>query len=118
MESPFNDLDDVSVTVYDAVTQLYELGVASGDQGFVRFYRPSEDMSRAAMAEFMAAILDHSNLRPEGVMVQVSPTEGLDDFDITCDDLGSTTSFGPREDQAVDWFYTDDSDDGGLESER
>lgn len=117
VESPFNDLDDVSVTVYDAVTQLYELGVASGDQGSVRFYRPSEDMSRAAMAEFMAAILDHSNLRPEGVMVQVSPTEGLGDFDITAMISVRDDRFGPREDQAVDWFYTDDSDDGGLESD-
>ncbi len=117
VESPFNDLDDVSVTVYDAVTQLYELGVASGYQGSVRFYRPSEDMSRAAMAEFMAAILDHSNLRPEGVMVQVSPTEGLGDFDITAMISVRDDRFGPREAQAVDWFYTDDSDDGGLESD-
>ena len=94
VESPFSDLDDVFVAVYDAVTQLYELGVASGYQGSVRFYRPSEDMSRAAMAEFMAAILDHSNLRPEGVMVQVSPTEGLDDFDITA-------MISVRDDQAL-----------------
>ena len=115
VESPFNDLDDVSFEVYDAVTQLYELGVASGYEGSVRFYRPSEDMSRAAMAEFMAAILDHSNLRPEGVLVQMSPTEGLDDFDIVTMTSVRDASFVPREDEPVDWFYTDDPDgNGGL----
>ena len=113
VESPFSDLDDESVTVYDAVTQLYELGVASGFLGSDRFYRPSEDMSRAAMAEFMAAILDHSHLRPAGVMVQVSPTSGLDNFDIDIMISVRDANFLPREDQPVDWFYTDDPD-GGL----
>ena len=95
VESPFSDLDDESVMVSDAVTNLYELGVASGYLGSDRFYRPRDDMSRAVMAEFMAAILDHSNLRPEGVMVQVTPTSGLDNFDIRHDDLGSRRELPP-----------------------
>ncbi len=65
------------------------------------------------MAEFMAAILDHSNLRPEGVMVQVTPTSGLDNFDIDMMISVRDASFLPQEDQPVDWFYTDDPD-GGL----
>ena len=72
VESPFQDLETVLHPVNDAVTQLYELGVASGLSSLT--YGPEADMSRAAMAEFMAAILDHSNLRPRGVMVQVTPT--------------------------------------------
>ena len=113
VESPFSDLDDESVMVSDAVTNLYELGVASGYLGSDRFYRPRDDMSRVVMAEFMAAILDHSNLRPEGVMVQVTPTSGLDNFDIDMMISVRDASFLPQEDQPVDWFYTDDPD-GGL----
>ena len=71
-------------------------------------------MTRAVMAEFMAAILDHSNLRPRGVTVQVTPTRGNDDFEITMMISVRDDSFTPVEDQAVDWFYTDDSEDKGL----
>ena len=112
VESPFRDLDNVPHAVNEAVTHLYELGVASGDSS--RTYGPSRDMSRAAMAEFMAAILDHSNLRPEGVLAQMSPTEGLDDFDIVAMISVRDALFRPVEDRAVDWFYTADSD-GGLQ---
>ena len=66
------------------------------------------------MAEFMAAILDHSNLRPKGVNVQVTPTRGNDDFEITMMISVRDDSFAPVEDQVVDWFYTDDSEDKGL----
>ncbi len=114
VESPFRDLEDESVMVFDAVTHLYELGIASGYLGSDRFYSPREDMSRAVMAEFMAAILDHSNLRPAGVVVQLSPTSGLDNFDIDMMISVRDSSFAPVEDQPVDWFYTDDPD-GGLD---
>ena len=113
IESPFRDLDDVIVETFDSVTQLYELGVASGTSS--RLYGPKGDMSRAAMAEFMAGILDHSNLRPEGAMVQVTPTKGTDDFDIVAMISVRDRRFRPVDRQAVDWFYTDDSEDKGLE---
>ena len=67
------------------------------------------------MAEFMAGILDHSNLRPEGTMVQVTPTKGTDDFDIVAMISVRDRRFSPLDRQAVDWFYTDDSEDKGLE---
>ena len=114
VRSPFLDLDELRVGVFDAITHLYELGVASGLDGSDRFYRPTIDMSRAAMAEFMAGILDHSNLRPAGVTVQVAPTTGLDDFDITMMISVRDSTFNPIEDQPVDWFYTAD-DEGGLD---
>ena len=113
VESPFRDLNNVTVAIGDAVAQLYELGVLSGYSS-TTFYGPNEDMSRSAMAEFMAAILDHSNLRPEGVMVQMSPTQGLDDFDIAVMISLRDAGFRPLDDEPVDWFYTDDPD-GGLE---
>ena len=114
VESPFQDLEEASHTVNEAVTQLYELGVASGLSSLI--YGPDTDMSRAAMAEFMAAILDHSNLRPKGVLVQVTPTEGTEDFEIVMMISVRDDSFAPTEGVAVDWFYTDDPD-GGLESD-
>ncbi len=114
VESPFQDLEEVSHTVHEAVTQLYELGVASGLSGLI--YGPGTDMSRAAMAEFMAAIVDHSNLRPQGVTVQVSPTRGVDDFEIVVMISVRHDSFAPTEEVVVDWFYTADPD-GGLESD-
>ena len=72
--SPFRDLGPATKSAYDAITALYELGVASGitDTAFA----PSALITRAAMAEFMAGVLDHSNARPAGVTIQVSPASG------------------------------------------
>ncbi|MDE0120102.1 MAG: S-layer homology domain-containing protein [bacterium] len=114
VEAPWRDIDDVPFAVNEAVTELYELGVASGFGGSARLYGPNRDMSRADMAAFMAAILDHSNLRPKGATIQVSPTQGADDFDIIAMISFRSDTFAPVEDQAVDWFYTDDAE-GGLE---
>lgn len=114
VESPFQDLEEASHKVNDAVTQLYELGVASGVSS-TRF-GIEEDISRAAMAEFMAAILDHSNLRPEGVLVQVTPTEGREDFEIVMMVSVRDQDFVPTEAVTVDWFYTADPD-GGLDND-
>ena len=114
VEAPWRDIRDVPRELEEAVTQLYELGVATGFGGSDRLYGPNRDMSRADMAAFMAAILDHSNLRPKGVNIQVTPIRGADDFDITVMISVRSDTFVPEEDQAVDWFYTDDPE-GGLE---
>ena len=108
--SPFQDLEKVSHDVHDAVAQLYELGVASGLTSLT--YGPYADMSRATMAEFMTRILDHSNLRPKGVLVQVTPTEGTDDYEIVIMVSVRDDNFAPTDDVAVDWFYTADPDKG------
>ncbi len=112
--STFQDLETVPHSVYAAVTQLYELGVASGLSA--NTYGPAAEMTRATMAEFMAAILDHSNLRPEGVLVQVTPTEGSDDFEVMMMVSVRDEKFAPTEGVAVDWFYTADPE-GGLQSD-
>lgn len=112
--SPFHDLEGVAHTVHAAVTQLYELGVASGLSEHA--YAPGEDMTRAVMAEFMAATLGHSNLRPKGVLVQVTPADGTDDFEIFMMVSVRDEKFAPADDVAVDWFYTDDPQ-GGLHSD-
>ena len=112
VESPFEDLEEVPHMVHEAVTQLYELGVASGLSHLV--YGPSENMSRADMAGFMAAILDHSNLRPEGMVMQVSPAVGTDGFEVAMMVSLRDDGFAPTGEVAVDWFYSDHAD-GGLE---
>ena len=113
VDSPYTDLQNSTFAVYEAVTQLYELGVGSGISG--RAYGPRVDMSRAAMAEFMADILDHSNLRPEGVTVELMPAQGWEDFRITALISVRDDEFLPLDEESVDWFYTDD-EDGGLAS--
>ena len=114
VESPFRDLQGVTREVDQAIAQLYELGVASGTSEST--YGLEVDMSRTAMAEFMAAILDHSNLRPEGMTVQVSPASGLDDYDITAMITVRDPLFRPVDNRVVDYFYTADADaDAGLQ---
>ena len=113
VDSPYNDLQSSTFAVYEAVTQLYELGVGSGISG--RAYGPRVDMSRAAMAEFMADILDHSNLRPEGVTVELTPAQGWEDFRITALISVRDDEFLPLDEESVDWFYAGD-EDGGLAS--
>ena len=113
VDSPYNDLQDSTFAVYEAVTQLYELGVGSGISG--RAYGPRVDMSRAAMAEFMADILDHSNLRPAGVTVELTPAQGWEDFRITALISVRDDEFLPLDEESVDWFYAGD-EDGGLAS--
>lgn len=112
--SPFEDLEEVPHAVHEAVTQLYELGVATELSDLV--YGPDENMSRADMAGFMAAILDHSNLRPKGMLMQVSPTRGTDDFEIAMMVSLRDDDFAPTGEVAVDWFYTAHPD-GGLEDD-
>ena len=119
--SPFQDLETVSYVVHDAVTHLYELGVATGLSDVA--YGPDADMSRADLAGFMAGLLDHSNLRPKGMLMQVSPTAGEDDFEVAMMVSVRDDGFAPTGDVAVDWFYADDPkgglrDDGACDREK
>ena len=94
---------------YDAVTRLYELGVATGVSDTA--YSPSSNITRAAMAGFMAAVMDHSNLRPVGLSIQ---TDSDQDNPIYGDTEPAVvvsyrsgdddSMFGAIEDQAIDVF--------------
>ena len=69
--SPFTDLDRATKETYDAITNLYELGIiATGisETG----YAPSASIRRDHMASFMTGVMDHSNLRPAGLSIQAS----------------------------------------------
>ncbi len=102
IDSPFTDIRSVSKNQHDAITQLYELGVASGisDTAFA----PSALMTRAAMAGFMAAMLDHSNARPAGVSIQVDKTSAYGEYVATALISVRNDEFGTMADQLVDVF--------------
>ena len=100
--SPFTDLGRVTKDEYDAITRLYELDVVSGVA--LTQYSPASDMTRAAMAEFMAAVMDHSNLRPAGLSIQASPATSWGPGSPTVVVSYRDVSFMAVEDQAVDVF--------------
>ena len=106
--SPFTDLGDTTKTAYDAITNLYELGVASGISATA--YAPLADITRAAMAEFMAAVLDHSNARPAGVTAQVSKSTGFGTVEGTLAVSARDDSFAPMADVSIAIFTNADSD--------
>jgi len=114
--SPFTDLGPTTKSAYDAITNLWELGVASGISDTA--YAPSASITRAAMAGFMAAVLDHSNARPAGLSMQVSPAHGfgaVDDGSVVISVRDD--SFAPIADQAVDVFHSESgalNEDGGC----
>ncbi len=100
--SSYTDLGRATKDEYDAITQLYELGVAAGISD--TSYSPGSDITRAAMAGFMAAVLDHSNVRPAGLSIQVTPTTSWGDSEVTVIASMRDDTFGAVEDQAIDIF--------------
>ena len=101
--SPFTDLGSATKSAYDAITDLYELGVASGISDTA--YNPSARITRAAMAGFMAAVLDHSNARPAGVTIQASQTSGFGEIsDAVIAVSYRDDSFMPMEDVSITIF--------------
>lgn len=66
----YTDIDSGSVTVEasNAIKELYTMGIHDGATATT--FNPSADMTRAAMATFMEAALNHTNLRPEGLHIQ------------------------------------------------
>ncbi|MDE0673904.1 MAG: S-layer homology domain-containing protein, partial [bacterium] len=116
-KSPFTDLDLVTKEAYDAITALWELGVASGIS--TTSYVPEASIIRAHMAEFMAGVLDHSNARPAGVTIQASETWDFGTFGPTIAVSYRDDMFMPMVDVSVKIFNSDDvgafNEDGGCE---
>lgn len=114
--SPFTDLGTATKTTYDAITALWELGVASGISATA--YGPSALITRAAMADFMAGVLDHSNARPAGVSIQAAETWDFGDFDTTIAVSYRDDSFAPMIDVSIKTFASADvgefNEDGGC----
>ena len=68
----YTDIDSGTVTVEAsiAIKELYQLGIHDGVSATT--FSPDADMTRAAMASFLVGALDHSNLRPAGLVMQSS----------------------------------------------
>ena len=111
IESPYTDIRSVSKNQHDAITQLYELGVASGISDTA--YAPSALMTRAGMAGFMAAMLDHSNARPAGVSMQADKTFDYGEYVTTVLVSVRSDEFGAMSDQLVDIFQNNCEDSCG-----
>ncbi|MCQ3805355.1 MAG: S-layer homology domain-containing protein [Acidimicrobiia bacterium] len=110
--SPFGDIDSQTKEAYDAITNLWELGVASGVNA--THYNPAANITRADMAGFMAGVLDHSNARPAGVTIQASKTSGFDAIDATVAVSYRDDSFAPMVDVSIKTFFSgnDGADEG------
>ncbi len=104
--SPFGDLGSTTKTAYDAITALWELGVASGISDTA--YAPDSSITRAAMADFMAGVLDHSNARPAGVTMQVDKTTGFGTVSAVRAISVRNDSFAPLGDVSVKVFEASD----------
>ena len=107
--TPFTDLGRATKDEYDSITNLYELGVVSGVSD--TSYAPGNDITRAAMAGFMAAAMGHSNARPAGLSIQATPSVSWGDHDPTVVASMRDDSFMPVEDQAIDIFSSIAGDD-------
>ena len=68
----YSDIDSGSVTVEasNSIKELFTLGIHDGIAATT--FNPLSDMTRAAMATFLNAALDHTNVRPEGLHLQAS----------------------------------------------
>ncbi len=104
--SPYTDLGSVTKNTYDAITNLYELGVASGISDTA--YGPSALITRASMAGFMAGVLDHSNARPAGISIQADKTSGFGPLSPTIAVSYRSDDFMPEADVSIKVFHTDD----------
>ena len=108
IDSPYGDLGSTTKTAFDAITVLYELGVVSGISD--TSYGPGRLITRAAMAEFMAAVLDHSNARPAGISMQAVDTEDIGPVSTTIVVSYRTDSFAPMADVSLYYFNTADTE--------
>ena len=108
--SPFTDLGGATKDAYDAITQLWELGVASGISD--TSYGPSSNITRAAMAGFMAGVLDHSNARPAGLSIQTDKASGFGSVESIVLVSYRSDSFAPMEAMSVDIFNSTRSNKG------
>ena len=111
--TPFTDLGSVTKRAYDAITALWELGVASGISDTA--YAPSALITRAAMADFMAGVLNHSNARPAGVTMQVNKTTDFGEVTATRAISVRGDDFAPLPDVSVKVFTATES--GGIDDD-
>ena len=114
VDAPFTDLGELTINAIDAITRLYELGVVTGASRTK--YEPAADITRATMADFMAAVLHHSNLRPAGLNIRGARITEFGSTEVVVMVSLRDSAFGPVEGQRVDVFRSDE-ENGGLDEQ-
>ena len=112
--TPFSDLGELTINAIDAITRLYELGVVTGASPTK--YEPAAAITRATMADFMAAVMDHSNLRPAGLSIRDARSTEYGTTEVVVMISLREPDFGPIEGRLVDVFRSDETN-GGLDEE-
>lgn len=105
VDAPFTDLEGVSQDTFDTINRLYELGVVEDVTGGT--YRPSADITRGTMADFMAAVLDHSGLRPAGLSVKAARISEYGPTEVVLMVSLRDSGFGPVASRLVDVFSSE-----------
>lgn len=112
VDEPFNDLDEVLHDTVGTINKLYELGVIAAAPGGT--YKPSDDITRATMADFIAAVLDHSRLRPAGLSIKAARVSEYGPTDVVLMVSMRDANFGAVAGQRVDVFSSH-AVSGGLD---
>ncbi len=71
-DTRFEDIGDLPRDTYDAILDLFEMGIARGTS--MTGFSPEQPVTRAQMAMFITRALAHTNARPAGITIQTGPT--------------------------------------------
>ena len=115
----YTDVDSGSITVDAsmAIKELFTLGIHDGVAATT--FNPSSDMTRAAMATFLNAAMNHSNIRPEGLHLQSSAYTNVGTHTPTMSVSYRDASFDPIASAPVDvhfWVNTTTAEQQNLTS--
>ncbi len=101
-DRPFTDIGEVPYSAFLAIHRIYEVGVTAGTG--MGHFSPDALVSRAQMAVFVTAALDHTNARPAGLSMQppssVSESKGTVSVDIAY----RNADHSPAVDESIDVF--------------
>ncbi len=105
----YTDIDSGSITVEAslAIKELYSIGIHDGASATT--FNGSSDMTRAAMATFLVAALDHSNLRPEGLYIQAATPAAVGNNSSALSVSYRDANFDPIASAPIDTFYWTDT---------
>ena len=108
-DAPFSDLGTVPFAAYNAINELYELGIAAGT-GDGSTFTPAALVSRAQMARFVTNALGHTNARPAGLSMQAEAT-GETGTEHPVDISVRDEDHQPIPDAVVDVFWSSNPDE-------
>ena len=105
----FGDVNTVSLTTYNAIFRIYEVGVTQGIGDHQ--YGPERNVTRAQMAAFIMRTLAHTVARPAGVSVQAAKTSVLGRDSVELVVSVRDTAFQGLTNTAVDVFRSTTPDE-------